>query len=118
MIPPFLRTHRRQEVEIAKKVQSEADAGTAMQAIRNQALTEQNRKEIERAIEEARRSGVDLEFCRMWYRTPAGQLKDEAGRSDAAATMARMDAAWQRRKARVFRQLAETPLDRRLRRGR
>lgn len=42
----------------------------------------------------------------------------QTDKNDAGATMAALDAAWERRKARVLRQLGETPLDRWLRRRR
>lgn len=39
-------------------------------------------------------------------------------RNKAAATMERLDAEWERRRARLLRSLTETPLDRWLRRRR
>ncbi len=45
-------------------------------------------------------------------------MTDPTQSEQLAETMAKLDAAWERRKARMLRQLSETPLDRWLRRRR
>ncbi len=104
----------------------------------------QNRREIERAIDRLKgpRPRADDWLRRHWYRAaaqrrklwirdpmpPAGDssrsnrvasMSDrEAGQDKLAESMAKLDSAWERRKARVIRQLSETPLEKWIRRRR
>jgi len=45
-------------------------------------------------------------------------VNEEGQNSELATVMSRLDADWERRKARLLRSLTETPLDRWLRRRR
>jgi len=77
MIPPFLRSHRRGEPHNPQDRQPESGSATAMRAIQDQTPVEQNREEIERAVDDVKRVGIHDELTKMGFEFDHGHGSSE-----------------------------------------